>query len=88
MFASAPYLHSGAAPTLDAVLQNVTHRSAGNGGIDTLTDANDRKAVARFLKSIDRDTEAFAQVNPPQGICGEPRGARTQSRNLPPVDFT
>ena len=29
VFASAPYLHSGAAPTLDAVLENVTHRSAG-----------------------------------------------------------
>jgi cytochrome c peroxidase len=29
MFASAPYLHSGAAPTLVAVLANVTHRSAG-----------------------------------------------------------
>ena len=29
VFNSAPYLHSGAAPTLDAVLANVTHRTAG-----------------------------------------------------------
>src|SRR4030095_10666383 len=29
VFASAPYLHSGAAPTLAAVLENVTHRTAG-----------------------------------------------------------
>jgi YVTN family beta-propeller protein len=72
VFASAPYLHSGAAPTLDAVLANVTHRSAGSGGVDTLTNANDRKAVVRFLQSIDRDTEAFPQASPPSGICGKP----------------
>ena len=70
MFASAPYLHSGAAPTLDAVLENVTHRSAGSGGVDTLTNANDRQAVVRFLKSIDRDTKPFPQVSPPATVCG------------------
>ncbi|PYM03509.1 MAG: hypothetical protein DMD82_16735 [Candidatus Rokuibacteriota bacterium] len=56
VFASAPYLHSGAAPTLDAVLENVTHRSAGSGGV--------------VLKSIDRDTKPFPQVSPPATVCG------------------
>ncbi len=72
VFASAPYLHSGAAPTLDAVLANVTHRSAGTGGVDTLTNPNDRKEVVRFLKSIDRATPSFANGTPPAGICGRP----------------
>jgi cytochrome c peroxidase len=70
VFASAPYLHSGAAPTLDAVLENVVHRSAGSGGADTLSDANDRKAVVRFLASIDRNTEPFLNVNRPANVCG------------------
>ena len=70
VFASAPYLHSGAAPTLDKVLENVTHRSVGSGGVDTLTNANDRRKVVRFLKSIDRDTEPFLNVTPPANACG------------------
>jgi cytochrome c peroxidase len=72
VFASAPYLHSGAAPTLDAVLENVTHRSASTGGIDTLTNASDRRALVRFLKSIDRDTKPFSQGKPPANSCGKP----------------
>jgi hypothetical protein len=72
VFASAPYLHSGAAPTLDAVLVNVTHRSAGSGGVDKLTDADDRRDVVHFLKSIDRDSDPFPRVNPPSTICGKP----------------
>ena len=70
VFASAPYLHSGAAPTLDAVLENVTHRSAGTDGVDTLTNASDRREVVRFLKSIDRDTEPFPAGTPPGSFCG------------------
>jgi YVTN family beta-propeller protein len=70
VFASAPYLHSGAAPTLLAVLDNVAHRSAGSGGVDTLTNTNDRHAVARFVASIDRSTEPFLNVNRPAGVCG------------------
>jgi hypothetical protein len=70
VFASAPYLHSGAAPTLDAVLLNVTHRSAGSGGVDTLTNPADRAEVVRFLKSIDRTTQPFFTVNPPANLCG------------------
>jgi YVTN family beta-propeller protein len=70
VFASAPYLHSGAAPTLDAVLENVMHRSAGTGGVDTLTKPQDRDDLVEFLKSIDRSTEPFLNVNPPVDACG------------------
>ena len=59
VFAGAPYLHGGAAQTLDDVLDNVAHRSAGTAGIDTLSNAGDRKALVRFLESIDEETPAF-----------------------------
>jgi CxxC motif-containing protein (DUF1111 family) len=71
VFASAPYLHSGAAPTLAAVLENVTHRTAGRlDGLDTLTDQRDRRELVRFLKSIDRGTRPFLDVTPPATACG------------------
>src|SRR5262249_30831530 len=71
VFASAPYLHSGAAPTLAAVLDNVAHRPAGRtDGLDTLTDPRDRRELVRFLKSIDRDTTPFLDVTPPAAACG------------------
>ena len=57
--AGAPYLHSGSAPTLEEVLDNVTHRSAGTGGVDTLTDPAARENVVLFLKSIDAETAVF-----------------------------
>lgn len=47
------FLHNGAAPTLGDVLNNVTHRSAGTGGVDTLSNAADRAKLVSFLKSID-----------------------------------
>jgi YVTN family beta-propeller protein len=59
VFAGAPYLHSGAAPTLDDVLENATHRTAGTPGQDPLSNANDRSALVRFLESIDGDTPPF-----------------------------
>jgi hypothetical protein len=49
-------LHSGAVLTFDEVLQNVTHRSAGTGGVDTLSNAADRAKIAAFLRSIDVGT--------------------------------
>jgi YVTN family beta-propeller protein len=52
-------LHNGAATSFDQVLNNVTHRSAGTGGVDTLTNAADRAKVARFLRSIDAATAVF-----------------------------
>jgi YVTN family beta-propeller protein len=57
--AGAPYFHSGGAPTLDDVLANVTHRSAGTGGVDTLTSAADRAKLVKFLKVIDAKTPIF-----------------------------
>jgi len=56
---TAPYLHSGAAQTLEDVLQNVTHRSAGTGGVDTLSNAADRARIVTFLRSIDQTTPIF-----------------------------
>jgi hypothetical protein len=53
------FLHNGAASSLGGVLQNVTHRSAGTGGVDTLTNAADRDKLVRFLLSIDRKTPTF-----------------------------
>lgn len=59
VFAGAPYLHNGNARTLDEVLDNVIHRSAGTGGVDTLTNPSDRQALVRFLESIDETTPPF-----------------------------
>jgi hypothetical protein len=59
VIAGAPYLHSGSALTLDDVLNNVTHRSAGTAGVDTLTNPTDRQTVAGFLESIDEETPPF-----------------------------
>jgi hypothetical protein len=41
------------------VLRNVTHRSAGTGGVDTLSNAADRAKLVRFIESIDAATVAF-----------------------------
>ncbi len=59
--AGAPYFHSGAAQTLDQVLENVAHRSLGTLGTDTLSNAADRTKVVKFLKSIDLATPAFPE---------------------------
>jgi len=50
------FLHNGAAASLEDVLGNVSHRSAGTGGVDVLTNAADRAALIRFLLSIDART--------------------------------
>jgi YVTN family beta-propeller protein len=50
------FLHNGAAASLDEVLANVQHRSAGTGGVDTLSNASDRARIVRFLLSIDAST--------------------------------
>lgn len=47
------FLHNGGAGSLDEVLNNVTHRSAGTGGVDTLTNAADRAKIVKFLQTID-----------------------------------
>jgi hypothetical protein len=50
------FFHNGAVDSVDAVLANVTHRSAGTAGVDTLTNAADRAKLARFVESIDAGT--------------------------------
>jgi len=69
--ASGPYFHSGAVQSLDAVLENVTHRSLGNGGTDTLSNAGDRVKVVKFLKSIDLTTPTFPEqtMNQAKTLC-------------------
>ena len=47
------FLHNGALDSLDDVLNNVTHRSSGTGGVDTLSNSADRAAVVKFIQSID-----------------------------------
>src|SRR5262249_52633967 len=50
------FFHNGQALSLDEVMDNVTHRSAGTGGVDTLANATDRAAVVAFIKTIDANT--------------------------------
>ena len=50
------FFHNGVTTSLDGVLQNVTHRSAGTSGVDTLSNAADRSKVVKFLLSIDAAT--------------------------------
>ena len=54
------FFHNGAATSLDEVLDNVTHRAAGTGGVDTLSSAADRAKLVRFLESIDARTTPIA----------------------------
>ena len=71
VFASAPYLHSGAAATLGDVLKNRTHRTAGRADhLDVLDSATSQGLLVRFLESIDRTTEPFPKGIPPVGACG------------------
>ena len=50
------FLHNGALDSLESVLDNVQHRSAGTGGVDTLANPADRAAVVRFIESVDAKT--------------------------------
>lgn len=59
VFAGSPYFHDGSAVTLGEVMNNVTHRSAGTGGVDTLSNSNDRALLVDFLNSIDARTPTF-----------------------------
>jgi mono/diheme cytochrome c family protein len=71
VFNSPPYLHSGAAATLDDVLANVTHRTAGRADHqDLLGVPLFRRLLVQFLTSIDRSTEPFTNVSPPLDACG------------------
>jgi hypothetical protein len=50
------FFHNGSANSLDEVMNNVTHRSAGTSGVDILTNASDRAKIVSFIKSIDAAT--------------------------------
>lgn len=50
------FFHDGAAASLDQVMENVAHRSAGTGGVDTLSFAADRSKIVKFVLSVDAAT--------------------------------
>lgn len=47
------FFHNGSADSLEQVMSNVTHRSAGTNGVDLLTGEAQRRQLIRFLLSID-----------------------------------
>ncbi|MBZ5622968.1 MAG: beta-propeller fold lactonase family protein [Acidobacteriia bacterium] len=57
------FFHNGSADTLDAVMQNVAHRSAGTG-TDRLTNATQRAQLIKFLLSIDGATAPISPAAP------------------------
>ena len=51
------FFHNGSADTLEQVMANVAHRTAGNaGGQDKLTDTTKRAQLIKFVQSIDQFT--------------------------------
>jgi uncharacterized protein (TIGR03437 family) len=58
------FFHNGSANSLDEVLQNVAHRSAGTKGVDTLQSAAQRQQLVKFLLSIDAATAVIAPAAP------------------------
>ncbi len=54
------FFHGGAVNSLEAVMQNVPHRSAGTPGTDTLQDAAKRAQLIKFVLSIDAATPPIA----------------------------
>jgi mono/diheme cytochrome c family protein len=57
------FFHNGAVDSLQAVLDNVTHRSAGSAGVDLLDDAELRRQLIQFLLSIDATTPPIPSSN-------------------------
>jgi uncharacterized protein (TIGR03437 family) len=55
------FFHNGSVNTLEAVMENVAHRSSGTGGVDGLQSAAQRAQLIRFLLSIDGTS---APINP------------------------
>jgi hypothetical protein len=53
-----PYLHNGACESLVCVLESSAHRTAGNP-TDVINTKKKRNKVARFVESIDDETEPF-----------------------------
>jgi YVTN family beta-propeller protein len=59
VFATPPYYHNGACETLACVVGNVKHRTANGTLPDVLDSDAKRRAVVRFLESIDQQTAPF-----------------------------
>jgi YVTN family beta-propeller protein len=59
------FFHNGSAGSLEEVLQNLTHRTAGTAGVDLLSNHTDRANLVKFLLSIDSQTVPFAQTGLP-----------------------
>ncbi len=57
-----PFLHNGAAESLDAVLSDVRHRTAGGTLPDLLSNPADRALVIKFLQSIDIQAAPFVPL--------------------------
>jgi len=55
------FFHNGSVNSLEAVMENVAHRSSGTGGEDGLQNAAQRAQLIRFLLSIDGAT---VPINP------------------------
>lgn len=51
------FFHNGSANSIEQVMDNVTHRAAGTKGVDTLTDAEQRRKLIRFMLSIDGNSQ-------------------------------
>jgi uncharacterized protein (TIGR03437 family) len=58
------FFHNGSADTLDTVMQNVKHRSAGTNGVDGLQNATQRQQLIGFLLSIDGASQPIAPGAP------------------------
>ncbi len=56
-----PYYHNGACETLECVVSDVSHRTAGlkDGRVDILERDQARKLLVNFLESIDETTKIF-----------------------------
>ena len=67
-WALGPLFHNGSVLTIDDILDNVTHRRAGKFVLDPdlLNDADNRRALILFLKSIDAATPPFTSFSPLQ----------------------
>jgi YVTN family beta-propeller protein len=67
-WAFGPLFHNGSAITIDQVLDNATHRRAGKNVFDKdlLNDPENRRALIKFLKSIDASTPPFTGFSPLQ----------------------
>jgi YVTN family beta-propeller protein len=56
------FFHNGSAASLEEVMDNVIHRTAGTGGVDVLSSAVERAQLVQFILSIDPQTRPFAQT--------------------------